>query len=297
MSCCPRRRFAAGTFEATSGSAGRILLVDQSAGIRAAPFDAAHPAPTSVDASVLTDVYYDVENESLGWLAVSTTGTAVYATGNPARTSLVWVDREGKIEPLVKDQDLYREVSLSPDGLKAVVRHELDLWLHDLQRGTRIRLTSGTGSNFLPLWSPDGARIVFASNRGGDWDIYWQPADGSGPAEVAAQTALRPVSVLDVAGRDAAVSLKSTPRPLGTCGRCRRTERPRCCGAPHSTKRAAEFSPGPEGGPRCVAYASDESGRNEIYVQSYPSGANRIPVSTGGGILPDGRATAKSCST
>ena len=51
-----------------------------------------------------SDVYYDVENESLGWLAVSTTGTAVYATGNPARTSLVWVDREGKIEPLVKDQ-------------------------------------------------------------------------------------------------------------------------------------------------------------------------------------------------
>ena len=49
---------------------------------------------------------------------------------------------------------------------------------------------------------------------------------------------------------------------------------------------AAQVSPGPEGGPRWVAYLSDESGRNEIYVQSYPSGANRIPVSTGGGNLP-----------
>ena len=180
----PTTSFAVGTFEATGGSAGRILLVDRAAGIRAAPFDAAHPAATSVDASVLSDVYYDVENESLGWLAVSTTGTAVYAAGNPSRTSLVWADREGKLEPLVHDQDLYREVSLSPDGLKAVVRQEMDLWVHDLQRGTRIRLTSGTGSNFRPLWSPDGARIVFASNRGGEWDIYRQPADGSGAAEV-----------------------------------------------------------------------------------------------------------------
>jgi hypothetical protein len=54
-----------------------------------------------------------------------------------------------------------------------------------------------------------------------------------------------------------------------------------------------QFSPGPEGAPRRVAYASDESGRSEIYLQSYPGGANRIPVSTAGGILPkwsrDGR--------
>ena len=180
----PVTGFSSGMFEATAGSAGRILLVDRTAGIKAAPFDAARPARTSIDASVLTDVYYDVENESRGWLAVSTTGTAVYATGNPARTSLVWADREGKIEPLVEDQDLYREVNLSPDGQKAVVRHELDLWIHDLQRGTRIRLTSGTGGNILPMWSGDGTRVLFASNRGGDWDIYWQPADGSRPAEV-----------------------------------------------------------------------------------------------------------------
>ena len=58
-------------------------------------------------------------------------------------------------------------------------------------------------------------------------------------------------------------------------------------------ERDGDVSPGPEGGPRWVAYASDESGRSEIYVQSYPSGANRFPVSAGGGFLPrwsrDGR--------
>ena len=124
--------FAAGTFEATGGSTGRLLLVDQAAGIRAAPFDAAHPGPTSADTSVLTNVYYEVETESLGWLAVSNTGTAVYAAGDPGKTSLAWVDRDGKIEPLGKDQEVYREASISPDGTKAVVRHLLELWIHDL---------------------------------------------------------------------------------------------------------------------------------------------------------------------
>ena len=87
-------------FDATRGSTGRLLIVDQSAGIMAAPFDAAHPARTSADTTVLTNVYYDVETEPRGWLAVSNTRTAVYAPGNPAKTSLVWVDREGKIETL-----------------------------------------------------------------------------------------------------------------------------------------------------------------------------------------------------
>ncbi len=281
----PEAGFAVGTFEATGGSTGRILLVDQAAGIRAAPFDAAHPGRTSADTSVLANVYYEVETESLGWLAVSNAGTAVYATGNPAKTSLAWVDREGKIESLGRDQDVYREASLSPDGVKAVVRHGLDLWIHDLQRGTRSRLTSGNGSNLLPLWSRDGTRIIFASNRGGDWDIYAQPADGSRPAEallkrpydqfplsILADGTLLYVEIHPKTGRDLWIL-----SPDGKTSPLRVTP---------FNETQGQFSPGPEGGPRWVAYASDESGRSEIYVQAYPGGGNRIPVSTGGGILP-----------
>ena len=198
----------------------------------------------------------------------------------------MWVDREGKIEPLGKDQDAYREASLSPDGVKAVVRHGLDLWVHDVQRGTRSRLTSGTGSNILSLWSLDGTRIIFASNRGGDWDIYSQPADGSRPAEALLKRPLdqfplsmladgtllyteiasqdRPGLVDSVAGRqDLAIAGHSIQRNRRANSRLARTVR-----------RAG------------WRIASDESGRSEIYVQSYPGGANRIPVSTTGGILP-----------
>ena len=277
-------------FDSSGGSAGRLLVIDQAAGIRVAPFDAAHPARTSADTSVLANVYNDGEYEGRGWLAVSKTGTAVYAPGNPAKSSLVWVDQEGTTESLGADQGVYREVTLSPDGTKAAVRQAGDLWIHDLQRGTRSLLTPAHHFNFLPLWSSDGARIIFASNRGGDWDIYSQPADGSRPAEALLSRPYDqlPTSVLTdgtvlyneinpQTGIDLWTLSPGGPSQEGTTSPLRVTS---------FNEVAAQVSPGPEGGPRWVAYTSNESGRNEIYVQSYPSGANRIPVSTGGGILP-----------
>jgi hypothetical protein len=116
-----------------------VCCSSTSANVRAAPFDPAHPALTSTDATVLDNVYFDVETEIAAWLAISNTGTAVDAPGNPARTSLVWVDQTGKIESLGLAQDIYRESTISPDGTKAVVRHGLDLWIHDLRRATRNR--------------------------------------------------------------------------------------------------------------------------------------------------------------
>jgi len=281
----PEGRFGSGIFDPTGGSTGRLLVVDQAAGIRAAPFDAAHPAPTSADTTVLTNVYYDVERESRGWLSVSNTGTAVFAPGNPAKTSLVWVDREGKIEALGKDQDVYREASLSPDGTKAAVRHGFDLWIHDLQRGTRSPLTSGNANNLLQLWSLDSKRIIFASNRGGDWDIYTQPADGSRPAEVLLK---RPYDQypLSIIADETVLYVETHPKT----GRDLWTLSPDGKASPLRitpfNETEGQFSPGPEGRPRWIAYSSDESGRSEIYVQSYPSGTNRTAISSGGGMVP-----------
>jgi hypothetical protein len=281
----PRAAWGAAIFDAISASKGRLLVVDEAASIRAAPIDAAHPIPTSADTSVLSNVYYDVESETRGWLAVSNTNTVVYTPGNPAKTSLVWVDREGKVEPLGKDQDVYREVSLSPDGTKAIVRVGLDLWVHDLQRGTRSRLTSGNTSNLDPVWSYDSTRIILASNRGGDWDIYSQPADGSLPPEVLLKRSYDqyPQSVLADGTLLYAEIHPKTGMGLWTLSPDGKTSPFRV--TPFN-ERGGQFSSGPEGGPHRVAYSSDESGRLEIYVQSYPSGANRIAVSSGGGILP-----------
>ena len=283
---------AAGLFDPAGESTGRILVVDQSAGVVAAPFDAAQPALTSAETTVLSNVYTELERESRGWLSTSNNRTAVYAAGNPAKTSLVWVDREGRAEALSKGQDFYRQLRLSPDGMKAVVRVGLHLWIHDLQRGTRAPLTSGKASNFWPLWSPDAARVIFGSNRGGEWDIYSQPSDGSRPADVLLK---QPYDQFpDSIARDGTVLYYEinpktgldlwTRSPDGKTSPLRVTP---------FNEREGRFSPGAAGAPRWVAYSSDESGRFEVYVQSYPAGTNRIAVSDGGGSTPmwspDGR--------
>ena len=287
----PMPSFSSSLFDPNGG--GRLLLIDQAAAsVRAAPFDPARPALTSTDATVLEDVHFDVETEIAAWLAVSNTGTAVYAPGNPARTSLVWVDQTGKIESLGREQDVYRESSISPDGTKAVVRHGLNLWIHDLRRGTRNPLTSGDAGNILPQWTRDGLRIIFASNRGGDWDIYSQPADASRPAEVLLKQPNDqfPYSVLADGTLVFTEIQAKTGRDMWMLAP---GGKPSPVRVTPFNELAPQFSPGPAGGLRWVAYASDESGRSEVYVQSHPGGENRIPVSTGGGILPmwspDGR--------
>jgi Tol biopolymer transport system component len=277
----PATTFAAAMFDSSSGASGRLLIVDEGAGIRSAPFDPQRPALTSADATVLDNVYYDIETEAQGWLAVSRAGTAVYASGNPAKTSLVWVSLDGRVEPSGRKQDIYREARISPDGTKAVVRTGLNLWVYDLQRGTSTPLTSGNDSNILPVWSRDGRRILFASNRGGDWDIYSQLADGSRTADVllkrpsdqfpysfAPDGTLLFTEIGPKTGRDLwTLSPDGKPSPLRVTS---------------FNEYAAQFSP--DGG--WVAYASDESGRPEIYVQSHPAGEQRVAVSSGGGARP-----------
>jgi Tol biopolymer transport system component len=277
--------FAAPVLEARGGSRGHLLLVDQTAGIRAAPFDAAHPTRTSADSSVLNNVYYEVETESVGWLAVSNTGTAVYVTGNPSKTSLVWADHDGKISPVGKEQDVYREAIVSPDGTRAILRIGLDLWIQDLERGTRSRLSRNGSDNNMPIWSRDGSKVIFASNSGGDWDIYTQPSDGSRPAEVLLKRPYDqfPLS-LSADGTLLYVEIHSnTGRDLWTLSPDGKTTPFRV--TPFNETQG-QFSPGPKSEPHWIAYASDESGRSEIYCQSYPGGEHRVLVSTGGGILP-----------
>ena len=270
------------TYDA-SAATPRLLTPDQSV-IRSASFDPARPVLTTLGGQVLDNVYSELETEGIAWLAVSEAGTVVYAAANPAKTSLVWLGRDGTVTPVERPQAAYREMRISPDGTKAVIRQDANLWVHDLAHGSSSPLTSGVDTNLLPVWSRDGRSIVFASNRGGDWDIYTQVADGSRPAEVLLKTpgdqfpydfapdgTLLYTEISSTSGRDL-----WTRSPDGKSVPFRVTG---------FNEWAAMFSP-EAGGPHWVAYASDESGRPEIYVQSYPSGGHRIPVSTSGGVRP-----------
>jgi len=120
-------------------------------------------------------------------VSVSENGVLVHtgSVGVAGRT-LVWVDREGREEPLPVPPRQYQFPRLSPDGMRAAVSaldEEQDLWVWDLRRATLTRLTFEPGVDSTPLWTPDGRRLVFASARaGGASSLYVQAADGTGSA-------------------------------------------------------------------------------------------------------------------
>ncbi len=220
--------------------------------------------------------------------AISDNGTLVYvpstSTGGFNRT-LVWVDREGLATPLIEDRQAYRRPRLSPDGQRVAVEvrsvGNSDIWIYDIGRGTRMRLTV-EGHNESPVWTPDGTRVTFSSNRDGQPDLYWKPADGSGQAELLlnlnSQNSLVPSSwspdgeslaFYDVTG---ARDIWALPREGDALPFV----------ATAFNERSPMFSP--DG--RWLAYVSNESGRDEVYVQPYPGPGGKWPISTEGGTEP-----------
>jgi hypothetical protein len=275
-----------------TGSAGWLLTSDESAGLKAARFDPAHVGAAAAATPVLTDVYYR-QDMIHSWAAVSRAGTGIYIPGNPTRRSIVWVDRTGKIlDTVTREPGPYQQTIPSPDGSKALVLRGPDLWIYDFSTGTRRRLTFQGDTGTLtssPMWTRDGARILFASNESGDNDIYVQPADGSRPAQL---------------------FLK---RPFDQYPECMTTDGTLLFGEAYPDKGEALFTLAPDGkvtpvrvtrftevngefspDDRSIAYQSDETGRFEVYVEGAPpGGGKRVAVSTEGGIIPlwsrDGR--------
>ena len=130
--------------------------------------------------------------------SVAENGSLVYIAGSvlaSTRRTMVWVDREGREEVLAAEPQFYQSISLSPDGRRValVVRGEQrDVWIYDLARDTFTRLTFDH-SNDSPIWTPDGRRVVFRSNREGR-GIFWKAADGSGGVERLTEQPLPPRS-------------------------------------------------------------------------------------------------------
>jgi WD40 repeat protein len=234
--------------------------------------------------------------------AVSDSGTLVYvpataaAAISPQRT-LVWVDRKGKEEPIAAEPNNYNFPKISPDGTKVALSFPTggnqNIWVWDLVRKTMTRLTFDEAGDFLPLWSPDGKRIAFMSSRGGKPSIYWKAADGTGADELLASASGRYIGPRSWSGDGKTLVFMEVGAGTGADIGVVSVEGDR-------TKKLllhekyAEMDPqiSPDG--RWMAYASDESGRFEIYVRPYPEvKGGKWQVSTSGGIWPlwsrDGR--------
>jgi serine/threonine-protein kinase len=234
---------------------------------------------------------------------VAQDGSLVYLSrdiqGAVERT-LVWVDRQGREESLNAPPRAYTNPRISPDGTKVALGvgdQDNDIWVWDLARATLTRLTFDRGLDYGPVWTPDGRRIAFSSTRGagtGGSNLHWQPADGTGAVEGLRESAEPqtqfPTSFSPDGTRLVFVEIGSTTGlDIGvlTMDGVRRAtplvQTP-------ANEGYAKISP--DG--RWVAYESNESGRNEIYVRPFPEvNGGRWQVSTGGGFEPfwgrDGR--------
>ena len=213
--------------------------------------------------------------------AVSTNGTFAYVPADPRRRSLVWVDRKGTTVEVSPETGPYEFPRISPDGTRISFQLGRAAWIQDVERGSRIKLTVD-GFNNKPEWTPDSTRITFSSNKTGPWNLYSIAADGSGPIEP-----LMPNNGSNFAyswspdGQQLAFS-RISPETGGDIW----IRPPEGELEPFLTtvfeETDARFSP--DG--RFVAYASNESGQFEVYVQPYPAGSGRVTVSIDGGREP-----------
>jgi serine/threonine-protein kinase len=225
--------------------------------------------------------------------AVSAGGALVYVSGGAdSRHALVWVDREGREEPIGAPPRLYVYARLSPDGSRIAldVREGTeDIWIWNLERETLTRLTSSPRADIAPVWSPDGRTVFFASlQENGDYELAGRVADGAGePMRLTRQrNLLVPMSVAPD-GAGLVVSSADDLLWIDTAGGVE----PRALfHAGLNLFTNAEVSP--DG--RWLAYESNESGTSEVFVRPFPAlDSGRWPVSTGGGTRPlwshDGR--------
>jgi serine/threonine-protein kinase len=259
---------------------GHVIYISEADALMAVPFDPRTLQTRGAPIALLQGL----QSNSA---ALSPSGTIVYAQG-ASTSEVVTVDERGTSTPLLAERARYAHPRLSPDGKRLAIDitsgSTTDLWTFDVASGTPTRLTT-SDNNDRPEWTADGTRLLYLSTRGGDdYSIWWQPADGSGPAEqlFRGPNAVREVS-LTPDGRSL-IYREDHPDSL-------RDIRMAPVGRKDSStalvsSRFDELMPrlSPDG--RWLAYQSNESGQYEIYVRPFPQGGGRITISNGGGTEP-----------
>jgi serine/threonine-protein kinase len=266
---------------------GHVVFIREST-LYAMPFDLDRMEVTGPPFPVLEGVTSNPAHGSAQF-DFSRTGTLVYSSGSTVSrlATLVGLDRNGVGKPLSPDVVEYYAPRYSPDGGRLAVTvgnfDASDIWVLDLRRETRTRLTFSDKAEWRPIWSPDGTWVAFTSGRQGMPNIYRKPSDGSSEAErLTESTNLQVPSAWSADGRRILFSELNNETGWDVKWLDLETGevQPLIDSKFHQTE--AVFSP--DG--RWFAYSSNESGRPEIYVSPFPGPGGKWQISATGGNWP-----------
>jgi len=300
----PPKRLLAADSRAAYAPPGYLLFVQQGT-LMGQRFDADTLELSGDTFPVAQNTRASTNNNGRAAFGVSDNGTLVYRTGDLLGTAgmrIVWLDREGKVtDSINQDQSAdNRNPRISPEEKRIAIERRTsqgclncsDIWILDLLRGANTRLTFGANEELLGAWSPDGSRILYRANTDGMSALYTKPASGVGAEELLLKLD-EDISGASDWSPDGRYILYTVNDPstgsdiwfLPLFG----DRKPQ----PFAKTQFNQGTPRFSFDGRWVAYASSESGTNQVYVQSFPSGGQRVQISVDGGTNPRWRRDGK----
>jgi eukaryotic-like serine/threonine-protein kinase len=267
---------------------GQLIYTRSDGALMAVPFDSRN-FRVKGDAQPVEDsirIREAAGGTGVGDVALSHSGALVYARGAASRR-LVWIDQSGASVPALNGLRDYRFVRLSPDGKRAALGIDagvkVDLWILDFASGTLTPITDD-GSVRNPVWSSDGRRILYVSTKAGRSAFWWTGADGS-TAPVKIGSAKYNAWNIDLApdGNNVVYNgIYNGTFNIRTYSLDSSHSETEIVASPNATETNGKFSP--DG--KWLAYQSNESGRMETYVRTYPGNSDRVQISVNGGAKP-----------
>ena len=259
------------------------LMYAKGGTLLAVPFNAARLSTTGAASPVLDNVVQSFDGAAQ--VGAASSGAVVYLSGSftSDRRRLMGVERSGTIAPLAAPARAYAAPRVSPDGRTLAVTiagGTEDIWTYDIAQGALAQLTF-EGNSRSPVWTADGKRLTFSWAAAGPANLFWKMLAGGAPERLATSDHIQLPGSWSADGRRLAFVERhpTTGRDLWLLDEDR-TVRPFLVSAYDET--APRFSP--DG--RLIAYVSNESGRNEVYVRAYLDPSRKWQVSNGGGTEP-----------
>jgi serine/threonine-protein kinase len=274
-----------------------FLIIARNGSLLAATFSMKTFRTTQPLVPVLDNVDGD-GGSGISYFAISDEGRLVYIPGIRNKDlELIWVDKQGKAEPLPIQSGSYSTPRISPDGSRLAVTvgqqvdGNYDIWMYNLKSGSFNRFTFGKSMRF-PVWSPDGKVLYFAATSGEQRGIWSKPADGSSPETQIAPFELLPVAYVTRDGRKLILNRlggSETGESIFALD-LDQPQEPEALFPTGISSYSGNLSP--DG--RFITYGSNETGTLEIFVSTFPNQEGKWQLSSASGLnplwSPDGKA-------